>query len=345
MSLEEVAKRARVSISTVSRVLNGIAVVKASTRTKVMRSAAELNYHPNLNARSLARGKSRALGMVVSNLANPYFFDVFRALEKAAHAHGYEVLVANTDYSSDQLVKSVRTMIGRRVSGLAVIVSEMAPDLIDELTANEIPTVFHDVGTVTRNISNIRIDYRRAIERVVEYLHSLGHSRLAYIGHHSQLSPTSAREAAFLEAVSRWMPAATHRTVTAQDGFDGGRQAAREILASGERPTAIICVNDFMAVGALRELREQGLRVPEDVSVTGFDNIKLSEYCSPPLTTVHLPRDRIGQLAFDMLVPETVEGKPPGREVLIDPELVVRESTAPARKSVSPQHLTVKTRR
>jgi LacI family transcriptional regulator len=330
MSLEEVAKHAGVSTATVSRVLNNIDVVKSSTRARVLRAVAELKYHPNLHARTLAGGKSRTLGMIASNLENPFFFDIFRALEAEAHGHGYEIVVANTDYSPEQLVRSVRLMIGRRVAGLAAIVSEMDPDLIRELGEARIPAVFYDVGAARRNISNIRVNYRRGIERIVEYLHELGHTRLAFVGHHSTLGPTSERERAFVETVSRYAPTAEWRTVADQDGLEGGRQAARELIESGFRPSAIICVNDFMAVGVLRELRDHGLRIPEDVSVTGFDNIRLSEFCHPALTTVHIPRDRIGRLAFETLVPESAKGKPPGREVLIDPEFVLRESTGPA---------------
>jgi LacI family transcriptional regulator len=330
MSLEEVARRAKVSTATVSRVLNNIDVVKNSTRSRVMKAVSELNYHPNLHARTLAGGKSRTLGMIASNMENPFFFDVFKALEADARDHGYDVVVAHTNYEPERLSRSIRLMIGRRVAGLAVVVSEMDEALISELTASKIPTVFYDVGTVTSNISNIRVNYRRGIEKIVEYLHDLGHTRLAYIGHHSALGPTSEREKAFVETVSGLAPATEWRTVADQDGFEGGRHAAREILASGFRPTAIICVNDFMAVGVLRELREQRLRVPEDISVTGFDNILLSEFCHPSLTTVHIPRERVGHLAFDVMLPEAVKGKPPGREVLIDPELVLRESTGPA---------------
>lgn len=335
MKLEAVAKRARVSTATVSRVLNNVDVVRDSTRARVVKAIAELNYHPNLHARSLAGGKNRTLGMIASNMENPFFLDVLRTLEADAHAHNFEVVVANTDYKPEQLVRSIRLMIGRRVAGLAVIVSEMDAELIRELTDSKIPTVFYDVGTPTENISNIRVNYRRGIEQIVEYLHDLGHSRLAFVGHHSSLGPTSEREKAFLETVSKYGPAAKWKTIADQDGLDGGRQAAREILTSGFDPTAIICVNDFMAVGVLRELRERGLRVPEDISVTGFDNIKLSEFCYPLLTTIHIPRDDIGHLVFQALVPETVKGKPPAREILIDPMFILRDSTGQAPKAES----------
>ena len=330
MNLDEVAKRAGVSTATVSRVLNKSQVVRKSTRQRVMKVVSELNYHPNLHARSLAKGASRTVGMIASNLQNPFFFDIFRALETDAQAHGFEVVVANTDYDSEHLVRCVRLMIGRRVAGLAVIVSEMDPQLIVELAASKLRVVFYDVGTAGRSMSNIRVNYRRGIERVVEYLHSLGHRRLAFVGHHAALGPMSEREKAFVETVSKYSPGTEWRTVANEDSFAGGQNAARELLSSEFRPTALICVNDVMAFGVLREVREHGLRVPEDISVTGFDNIKLAEFSYPSLTTLHIPRDRIGHLAFGMLVPESARGTSPGREIVIEPELVLRDSTGAA---------------
>jgi DNA-binding LacI/PurR family transcriptional regulator len=328
MNLDEVAKLAGVSAATVSRVLNNLDVVRDATRTRVMRAVAELNYHPNLHARSLAGGKSRTIGMIASNLENPFFFDIFRTLEADAHARGYELVVAHTGYSAEQLVRSVRLMIGRRVAGLAVIVSEMAPDLMEELELSRIPTVFYDVGAAKELISNIRVQYRHGIERLVEHLHALGHKRLAFVGHHSMLGPTNEREQAFVETVSRVQPAPEWRTAVDQDGPEGGRRAIASLLDAGFHPTAVICVNDFTAIGVLRGLRERGLRIPEDVSVTGFDNIQLSEYVYPALTTVHIPRERIGHLVFQALVPESGEGSVEGCEILIEPELILRDSVA-----------------
>src|ERR1700690_63316 len=155
MNLEQVAKRAKVSTATVSRVLNNAPMVKLSTRARVMRAAEKLKYRPNLHARSLAGGKSRSIGVIFSNIENPFFLDIYKVVEAGAHAEGYEVIMANPDYRSEQLVASIRLMIGRRVAGLAVIVSEMDPALMDELTASAIPVVFYDVGTPRANITNI----------------------------------------------------------------------------------------------------------------------------------------------------------------------------------------------
>ena len=329
-SLEAVARKAGVSTATVSRALNDFSIVKSSTRARVMKAASELKYHPNLHASSLARGRSRTLGIIVSNMENPFFFDIFRTLESDAHANGYQVVVANTDYQSEQLVTSTRLMIGWRVAGLAAIVSEMDSDLIEMLNNNRIPVVFYDVGTPKKNITNIRVDYQKGMKKIVEYLHALGHTRMAFIGHHVTLGPIDERRKSFLETVAMFSPKPQIHVTTGADGLEGGRQAARELLASGLSPTAIICVNDFMAVGVLRELRERGLRVPQDVSVTGFDNIRLAEFASPPLTTVHIPREQIGHIMFKNLVADPKKPNSAGREVVIDPEFMVRESTGRA---------------
>lgn len=334
MNLEQVARRAKVSTATVSRVLNNANVVKTSTRARVLKAIAELKYHPNLHARNLAGGKSRTIGVIVSNMENPFFFDIYKTVESQAHARGYEVLVANTDYSSEQLVNSIRLMTGRRVEGLAAIVSEMAPALIEELGASVIPVVFYDVGAPRANITNIRVNYRRGIEKVIDYLHSLGHRKLGFVGHHAMLGPINERMKTVLDAVAR-IPALDVHTAADADTLDGGRTATRALLDTGFAPTAIICVNDMMAVGALRELRERGIRVPEDISVTGFDNIKLSEFCYPALTTVHIPRDRIGRIICDRLIPPEGSRNGVDHEIVIDPEFVLRESTGPVSQVVS----------
>ena len=327
MNLEQVARRARVSTATVSRVLNNASVVKSSTRARVVKAIEELKYHPNLHARSLAGGKSKTIGVIVSNLENPFFFDIYKTIEADARARGYEVVMANTDYRSEQLVTSIRLMIGRRVTGLAAIVSEMAPELMEELNDSRTPVVFYDVGTPRPNITNIRVDYRRGIEKVVDYLHSLGHRRLGFIGHHAILGPINERMKTVLDAVAR-IPSLEVQTAADADTLEGGRLATRALLASGFAPTALICVNDITAVGALRELRERRIRVPEDMSVTGFDNVKLSEFCYPALTTVHIPRDRIGHTICEALLAQAERGI--SGEVVIDPEFVVRDSTGPA---------------
>lgn len=330
VTLEDVARRARVSISTVSRVLNDVGPVKNSTRMRVQKAVKELRYHPNLYARTLAGGQNRTLGMIVSNLENPFFLDIFRALESDAHRHNYEVLVANTDYSPRRLVSNIHLMVERRVSGLAVIVSEMDPSLMKELTGLNQRIIFYDVGTPARNVSNIRVSYEKGIQKTVEYLYLLGHRRMAFVGHDTGLTPLQDRKQSFLNTMKRYRGEVEFATAADRDGPQGGQHATHQLLESGFEPTAIIVINDFMALGVLKELRECGLQVPADVSVTGYDNIGLSEFSCPPLTTVNIPRANIGHLAFDALVVQGEETWERGREFRINPELVIRETTGAA---------------
>ena len=325
MTLEEVARRARVSTATVSRVLNNGASVKSTTRARVLKVMQELKYSPNLHAQSLAGGRSRTIGVIVSNIENPFFLDVYKTVEAGAHAAGYELVMANTDYSAERLVASIRLMLGRRPAGLAAIVSEMDATLIQELSGHPIPVVFYDVGTPRRNITNIRVDYRSGMTKLASYLYSLGHRRLGYVGHHASLGPINERVQSLRDATGKH-PGLELEIASGDDSLEGGRQAARLLLARSPRPTALVCVNDVMAVGALREVRARGLRCPEDISVTGFDNVTLAQFSVPTLTTVHIPRDQIGRVICDCLMRSDV---PSAQEFVVEPELVVRDSTGP----------------
>ena len=325
MTVEDVARRARVSTATVSRVLNNGASVKSTTRARVLKVMQELNYSPNLHAQSLAGGRSRTIGVIVSNIENPFFLDIYKTVEAGAHAAGYELVMANTDYSAERLVASIRLMLGRRPAGLAVIVSEMDATLIQELSSQPIPVVFYDVGTPRHNITNIRVDYRSGMTTLASYLYSLGHRRVGYIGHHASLGPINERVQSLRDATDK-QPDLELEMASGDDSLEGGRQAARLLLARSPRPTALVCVNDVMAVGALREVRARGLRCPEDISVTGFDNVSLAQFSVPTLTTVHIPRTRIGRVICECLM--AADG-PREHEFVIEPELVVRDSTGP----------------
>jgi LacI family transcriptional regulator len=328
MKLDDVARRAGVSPSTVSRVLSQTGRVSERTRARVLKIATELRYHPDVHAQALAGGKSRTLGLIVSNLQNPFFLDIFQVMEAEAHRHGYEVIVANTDYHARRLMSAAHWMLGRRLAGLGLVVSEKEPRLIEELGDAGIPVAFYDVGSPGKQVTNIRTDYYRGMQRVVEYLYSLGHRRMAFIGHHAGLQPLHDRKRSFVKAIGQRPSGEVKSFIGAgSDSPDGGYQATRQLLTSRSGATAIVCVNDFMALGVLRALREAGLHVPQDVSVVGFDNIRLSEFAVPSLTTVNVPRDQIGRLVCAAILPG--RGTSPGlpREIVIEPELIVRDST------------------
>ena len=333
MNLHDVARRARVSIATVSRVINGQDVVKGPTRTRVLKALEALGYEPNINARALSVRRNRLIALLVSNLDNPYFVDVYRAVEEVAQQEGYEVLVADTDYSPERLAEGVRLMLGRRVSGLGVVVSEMDESVVRVLARSRIPVAISGVEARAPNITSIRVNCAKGMQRLLEHLRSLRHRKMAFVDHHSALESITERRKAFLDEVAA-LDRAQSKIFTTSDSLEGGRQAVRDLLLSDFRPTAVVCVNDRMAIGVLKELREHGIRVPEDTSVTGFDDISYAEFVTPALTTIHIDRGRIARLIYENLTGRNqvaaTESLSPGREIVIDPQLVVRESTAPA---------------
>jgi LacI family transcriptional regulator len=325
MNLEDVAKRAGVGSATVSRVLNGHPGVKSSTRAKVLRVVEQLKYKPNLHARTLAGGRSRVLGIVMANLYNPFFADIYHAIETNALLCGYETLLANSSHDVKLLKASVNRLLGQQVAGLGVF-PEMEPAILEELREAQIPVVLFDAGDVPDSFTNIHFDHRKGMRMLLDLLRALGHRRMAYISAPVFVRPTEARRMEFLETTTRH-GVESLVVAPAEDGFAGGREATRELVRTGFAPTAILCVNDWVAVGVIRELRNQGLSVPGDVSVTGFDNITMSEFCCPSLTTIHIPRAEIGRLVVAGLVPDATDAPPAPRHIYLDPELVLREST------------------
>jgi len=330
MTLEQVARHARVSPATVSRVLNNTCFVSSGVRDRVIKAVEELRYCPNLHARGLA-GSSRSIGVIVSNFENPFFVEIYKAVEMGAGRAGFDVIMADTGYSRQRLTDSVRSMIGRRVAGLAAIVSEMDPRLIAELDEYRIPTVFYDAGAPGSSMANIRVKHRRGMEELIAYLYNLGHRRMGFVGHHATSGPANERQRAVLDAVGCYSGLRVEAAAD-EDNFEGGRRAARMVLAVDSAVTVLICANDVMALGSLRELRDRGLRVPHDISVTGFDNVKLAQFSDPPLTSVHISREEIGRIVCDCLFGPANLLK---REFVIDPELVLRDSTGPAPRSCS----------
>ncbi|MDZ7637805.1 MAG: LacI family DNA-binding transcriptional regulator [Bryobacterales bacterium] len=331
MNLLEVAKRAGVSTATVSRVMNDTGGVRESTRRRVLAVAKSLHYAPNAHASALAKGTSKMLGVIVSNVENPFFLDIFQAMESAASAAGYSLVLENTGYHPQRLAGSLRTLLGLRPSGLALVVSEMEVSVLDDLARRGTPAVVYDATHPAANITSVRVRYEVGMRRAIEYLRSLGHRRMAFVGHHAGLVPLQERRRTFIETMQLYASDAEFTTAEQEDTPQGGRQAVAQLLNSGFKPTAILCVNDFMAIGALRGLRERGLRVPQDVSVTGFDNIVLSEYTVPALTTLDIPRWRIGRICVEALMRDPTQSRFTP-ETLIEPELVLRGSTGMAPK-------------
>ncbi len=328
MNIAEVARRAKVSTATVSRTINGSDSVTPKTAEKVLRVIRAMGYHPDTNARALASGKSRLLGLIISDIANPFFPELVKSFEEMGLQHGLEVLVANTSYDPERMVHCVRRLMERKVDGVAVMTSEMDEKLISQLAKRQIPTVFLDTGKVRHLVSNIKVDYGMGIREAVDHLFQLGHRRIGFISGPSYLRSASTRRSAFLKWFKHYDLLMDERLVeSGNHKMDGGDAAMRRLLSLSPRPTAVVASNDLTAFGALRAISGAGLRVPEDISVIGFDDIELCQVTRPLLTTIRLSRRELGEKAFEALHTIIRGTSKKGHEYRVDTRLVVRNST------------------
>ena len=329
ININKVAERAGVSTATVSRTINGSDAVKPRTAEKIWRVIQELGYYPSTQARALASGKSRILGLIISDIVNPFFPELVKSFEFAATHHGYEVIVANTDYNPDRMATCVRRMIERQADAVAILTSEIEPHLIDELSRRQVPIVFLDVGKVRPLMSNIRVEYETGIREAVRHIVSLGHKRIGFIAGPHTLKSARARRAAFLKCMSECGIGDKRRVVVeGNHKVDGGDKAMTKILSMVGRPTAVLASNDLTAIGAMRAITRARLHVPDDISLIGFDDIELSEFTQPPLTTIRLSRAEVGERAFDVLYRNLVGQSSHGEEIKVSPTLILRQTTA-----------------
>jgi LacI family transcriptional regulator len=331
MRIKDVAREAGVSTATVSHVLNNTRYVREATRAKVLSAIERCNYYPNAQARSLASGRSHMLGLIISDIANPFFPELVKAIEAAAFERGYDCVLSNTNYDAERMSSYVRRIIERKVAGVALMTSELDMAVVDELARKNVSVIFLDLGTSGPHMSNLVVNYKAGIEEAINHLHSLEHRNIAFIGGPSRLRSAAKRLEAFQSALSRHLPESSAPQVYEADfKLEGGRRAARQMLAQKDVPTAVVVANDMMALGVMRECYAAGLRIPHDISVVGFDNIAFAALAHPPLTTVCLPREELGRKAVEALMKTIEKPGTTGVEMSITTHLVVRDSTAKA---------------
>ena len=319
---------AKVSTATVSRTINNSPAVSPETAARVRRAIAELKYFPNANAKSLVLGRTHILGIIVSDITNPFFPELIQGFESVAIEHGYEIIVASSNYDSSRMDQCVRRLIRRSVDAVAIMTSEFDPAIIQQLTHQKVPTVFLDVGKVAKRVSNIRVDYSSGIREAVAHLLSLGHRRVGFLSGPRALKSARIRQTAFLSSLREANTAEDpHLVVEGNHGIDGGLQAMRTLLRLHRPPTAVLASNDLTAIGALHAIRRAGLGIPENISVIGFDDIELARFTDPPLTTVRLGRAEIASAAFHALM--AVLRREKSYETKVATRLVIRESTGP----------------
>ena len=340
-SIKDVAREAGVSTATVSHVINNTRFVSEDVRARVLQAIEQCRYYPNAHARSLASGNSRILGLVISDIANPFFPELVKAIETAAFERGYEVMLTNTNYDADRASHYVRRFIERKVAGVALMTSELDKKLIEDLARREVPVVFLDLGKPGKNMSNLRVDYETGIEEAILHLVALGHRKIAFISGPPHLRSAQRRLEAFKNAKKQLFPDEPELIYHGNFKIEGGRRAGNEILNSGDLPTAVLAANDLMALGAISEFRRAGLEVPRDISIVGFDNIAFAALANPTLTTVSLPRSELGRRAVEALMQTMEHPAQQGVEITIPTHLIIGNSTAPVPSKVKAERQSV----
>src|ERR1700685_3255901 len=334
MDLREIARRARVSTATASRAINRVPTVDPQLSRRVWKVVDELGYYPNTQARALVSGRSRIFGLIVSEITNPFFPEIVQTFENLAVENNYEILLTSTVHYPKRMEASVRRRIERRVDGVAILTFGMEDALLDHLRFRKVPLVFVDVGPNALGIVNVRINYLNGIRQAVQHLAALRHTRIAFIAGPSNLKSAMARKTAFKTSMIE-IGLSPDLIVEGNHRMDGGMQALVEFDKSGNRPTAVLCSNDMTAIGVMREAYDQNIKIPNDLSVIGFDDIRLAEFTIPPLTTVQMSQRELAKIAFQALLQEVQRESPSNErsEYELITHLVLRRSTALAQSA------------
>jgi DNA-binding LacI/PurR family transcriptional regulator len=332
MDIRTIARTANVSIATVSRTINHVPTVNPEIARRVWEVVDELDYFPNTQARALVSGRSKLFGLVVSEITNPFFPELIQGFEDIAVEHGYEILVSSTNHDPRRMSHCIRRMLERKVEGVAIMTFGIEEPLLDQLAKRNVPLVFIDVGPKRPGISLLKVDYHHGIHQGVQHLAALGHRNIAFISGPATLHSAQSRLTAFTTSLKEcgiaphpeWIIEGNHT-------MEGGIAAMERLLAVSAKkmPTAVMCSNDMTAIGVLHKLYRAGLRVPDDLSVIGFDDIQIAEVTIPPLTTVQMSRFEIARAAVAALRAHAENPNDPAtkRDYKIQTGLIVREST------------------
>jgi LacI family transcriptional regulator len=327
--IKDIAEQAGVSTATVSHVINNTRFVTEPTRQRVLKAIENCNYYPNAHARSLASGRSHTVGLLVSDISNPFFPELVQSIEVAASERGYDIILASSNYDASRTSHYVRRMVGRRVAGVLLMTSEIDQALIDELIALEVPAVFYNLAPTLVPISNVIVDCEIGIDQALSHLVSLGHRRIAHLAGPHAARAGSQRLAAFMHRIAEYLPDWRPSIHEGDFKVEGGRRAASEMLSGDTLPSAVIAANDMMALGLVKEFRSAGLSIPRDISIVGFDDIAFAALSDPPLTTISLPRMELGRRVIDALMMTIERPAESALEFHVSTHLLVRGSTAP----------------
>jgi LacI family transcriptional regulator, galactose operon repressor len=326
VTIKDVAREAGVSVATVSRVWNDADFVSPETRQRVAEVAARLGYSPHGAARSLITRTTFALGVLLPDLYGEFFSEIIRGIDHVAQAAGYHILVSSSHESKDEIDAALRTMRGR-VDGMIIMSSDLEAQRTLHALQGSFPVVLLNGGAESKSFDTITIENHEGAREMTRHLVARGHRRIAMIGG-PQRNYDAAERLRGYETALRENGIEIERSLIVQGDFSelSGHRAVEQLLALASRPTAIFAANDSMAIGALSALRENSLRVPEEMAVAGFDDIPLARYMNPPLSTVHVDISLLGERAAALLLLLLQKGVRPHEHLQLSTTLVIRAS-------------------
>ena len=326
--IHAVARHAKVSIATVSRTINRVPTVDPKLAQRVWKAIEDLGFSPNTQARTLVSGKSRLLGLIVSEITNPFFPELIQGFEEVAVENGYEILIGSTNYDPRRMEVCIQRMLERKVDGVAVMTFGIETPLLDRLAARDVPLVFVDNCPKGSLFSSIEVDYFHGIREGVQHLAVLGHRKIGFISGPLHLYSSQARQKAFLRALAEvgleanpeWLREGNHT-------LEGGIAAMKDTLRAEDLPTAMMCSNDMTAIGVLHALYGTGYKVPQDFSVIGFDDVNIAQFMLPPLTSVLMSRRELSRCAVMALRDHLEPQASVQQRYTVTTKLTVRQST------------------
>jgi DNA-binding LacI/PurR family transcriptional regulator len=335
VSIKDIAREARVSHPTVSRALRHSPLVNRKTAELIRQTASRMGYRANAIARGLVTNKTKTIGAVVTTIADPFIAEVISGIEETANDHGYSVFLANCSADPAREIRVVHYFQEHRVDGILVTASRVGALYVPLLSQLKVPIVLINNQHPGEFVHSVMIDNVTASRNAVQHLLQLGHQRIAYLGDQFGLQSDTERFDGYRQALASAEYPFLPELVAAGDGKpEGGRQAMEKLLALPVLPTAVFCYNDMSAIGALSAIRSHGLRVPDEISVVGFDDLFIASYTDPPLTTVRQPKRLMGSTAMEILL-RLFSDAHYKANVKMQCEFVRRESTAPPNPKMS----------
>ncbi|MFN8620146.1 MAG: LacI family DNA-binding transcriptional regulator [Chloroflexota bacterium] len=331
-TMADVAREAGVSVATVSRVINGHPHVTSDVQSRVEVAMAELGYVTNPTARALAGGRTQVIGLLTQEVQNAFSYAVISGVDEAVSAIGYDFLLCTTHARREKEAEYVARLTGGMVDGLLIILPRGLPDYVGRLRAASFPFVLIDYDAEAPGCSVVNATNRQGARAAIRHLVELGHRRIGFITGRPNVGATTERLAGYRDALAEAGIAAREADIVTGDFLEPrGHDAALELLARTDPPTALFASSDSAAFGALRAARELGLRVPDDLSIVGFDDVPEAAMLTPPLTTVRQPLREMGRAAVRQLKLHLDDPSQPATRVVLETELMLRGSTAPPR--------------